>query len=569
MQDELGGFIIKGRLDELRKSKRFAIGFALLLVVSIIVSGCTGNNGPNNPDSVVNEGNEPNADEPRVSMTMFMGDSGLPHPDGVDPSNNKFINIVEDYANVDLEIDIPSYADFQTRFNLMTASGDMTDIVHSWLPDEAYPLARQGAFIDLKSYYDNSPQVQKYITPEMMEFAKDPVSGNYWRIPMAWDKGPQGSGVHMMRGELIDQYNNGVWPTSVEEWIEFFRVVKREVPDAIILSNSVAGDYVFGNGGGVIYYWYGALPYQWRVEDGEIIPNVLTPEFREATQVMRDLYAEGLLDKEFATNDDQTYNERVINNTVLLQVMSADNIAAGASYYKTEPTLPPHAKDVKWLFAPPLSSPPSVLRDPRYAEAKSGLPIITHGLYIPESTQDKDRAWRVIEGFASDELYEALFWGYEGEGVTYNTVDGQRVPTDKIGTGSEDYWSLHLALLFGFVDGQESKQAANLTVLGEDYHKEVYDSIEVIDQQARANGIGDLPGYAAEGDALLQAPESRLAINSFAVEAIMGRISMEEFDQRVQQWEQQFREVIYGPMQAYLDANKDELLAQGVQHIGW
>lgn len=540
-----------------------------MLVMVLLVTACSKESSPTGNDNSQEGGNEGTQNKPKTTISMFMGDSGLPHPEGVDPSDNKFINIVKDLANVDLKVEIPSYADFPTRFNLMLTSGQVPDIVQTYLVDEAYRAARDGAFIDLKEYYDNSPQIQKFITPEMMEFARDPVTGKYWRIPMAWAAGPQGSGVNMMRGELIDKYNNGVWPESVDEWIEFFRVVKREIPDAVILSNAAVGDYVFTNGGNVIYFWHGALPYNWRIQNGEIIPNVLLPEFREATQVMRDLYNEGLLDREFATNDDPKYNEKVINNTVLLQVNSADQIAPGAVYYKTEESLPPHAKDVKWLFAPPLKQYPDVLQDEKYAQPQIGLPIITHGLYISSDSKNPDEAWKVIEAFASDELYEAIFWGYEGEGVTYNTVDGQRVPTDKIGAGAEDYWSLHLALVFGFLEGQDAKVASQRVALGEEYLNEVYDSIEAMDTLAKNNGVGDLPGYVAPEAAVLKASESRAAINSFTVEAIMGRITMEQFDERVKQWEAQYRDVIYGPMQAYLDENKDMLISQGVKHAGW
>ncbi len=357
-----------------KKINMFILLCVAVMLVGLVAAGCSKDNSDNEktdqPSSAATaEPTEAPTAEPRVEISMFMGDSGLPQPEGVSPEDNKFINIVEDKANVDLKLDVPASGDFPTKFNLMMASGQLPDIVQTYLVDDAYKSAREGAFIDLKAYYDNSPQVQKYISKEMMEFSKDPVSGKYWRIPMAWAAGPQGSGAHMMRGELIDKYNNGVWPTSVEEWIAFFRVVKKEIPDAIIMSNAVSGDYVIGVCANVIYYWYVSLPYQWRIQDGKVIPNVLLPEYREATIVMRDLYKEGLLDPEFATTDGTKYNEKVINNTVLLQINSSDQIAPGAAYYKTEKSLPAHAKDVKWLFAPPLSNPPKVLKDKKYAES--------------------------------------------------------------------------------------------------------------------------------------------------------------------------------------------------------
>src|SRR5512143_2402999 len=63
----------------------------------------------------------------RVKITMFMGNSGVAQPAGVDPSNNWAINIIEKYANVDLEVEIPNYQDFPTKMNLLLASGNLPD----------------------------------------------------------------------------------------------------------------------------------------------------------------------------------------------------------------------------------------------------------------------------------------------------------------------------------------------------------------------------------------------------------------------------------------------------------
>jgi len=59
------------------------------------------------------------------------------------------------------------------------------------------------------------------------------------------------------------------------------------------------------------------------------------------------------------------------------------------------------------------------------------------------------------------------------------------------------------------------------------------------------------------------------AINKFTVEAIMGRITMEQFDQAVKDWEKKYRAFKYDPLQKYIDENKDYLRQMGVKMVDW
>ena len=64
----------------------------------------------------------------RVTIHMFMGNSSLAHPADLDPSDNWAINVVEDYANVDLIVEVPNYQEWATKHRLLLASGNLPDI---------------------------------------------------------------------------------------------------------------------------------------------------------------------------------------------------------------------------------------------------------------------------------------------------------------------------------------------------------------------------------------------------------------------------------------------------------
>ncbi|PYI52847.1 extracellular solute-binding protein [Paenibacillus flagellatus] len=549
-----------------KTNRKWMSAIAVMALAGMVVSACSGG-GSKNPGEgqAPSGGDNPKAKE-KIELSMFYNNSGLEHYplDTTDPSNNPYINIVEKIANVDLKVEVPPYKDFQTKFNLLLSSGKLPDILHTNYPDPTYKAARDGAFIDLKPYYDKSPIVQKVVTPQMMELAKDPVSGKYWRIPMAYDKGPQGGGIYA-RYDLVEKYNGGKWPGTVEEWVDLLRKIKKAEPDSIPMSTRIVGDQLFAYGGAVFFNLYGANPYGYRIQGGKVTPNVVLPEYRAAVELMRSLYAEGLFDKEFATTDSTKWFTKWANNNVLFQWNSADQILPGQASIMTTGT--DVQKKYVYMFAPPLTKYPSVLKDQKYATVGLGNPIQTHGLYISASAKDKDRAWDVIEAFAADELKETIFWGKEGE--TYTVKDGKKVPIpEKLGA-KERTWARHLAFLFGFTDGQDAQQALYELQIGNPLFTKIKDSMTVLQKEAEKVGLGSLPMYAEPDDVLKKNSEMMQAINKFTTEAIMARISMEQFDQEVKAWEQKYRALKYDPMQKYIDANKEKLRSLGYKMVDW
>ncbi|GAA3411265.1 hypothetical protein ACFFNY_19615 [Paenibacillus hodogayensis] len=543
-------------------NKKIATALSMGLVLTVAATACSSGS-KESKDPGTPSGDKKGA---RVKLSLFHTNAGITIPDGTDLNNNPWINIVKDKANVDLEVEIPPYTDFPTKFNLLLASGSLPDIVQGYDPIAAYKAARDGAFIDLKPYYDKSPLLQKVVTPQMMELAKDTVSGKYWRIPMAYDKGPQGQGV-FARYDLVQKYNDGKWPETIDEWIELLRKIKKAVPDSIPMSNRVIGDTLFGYGGAVFFNLFGADPYGFRIQSGKIVPNVLLPEYKAAVDVYRQLYAEGIFDQEFATNTNDKWFPKWNSKNVLFQWNSADQLLPGIVPVSGQVGTATMAPEARFAFAPDLKTYPSVVSDPRYAKGFLGTPISGHGMYVSSQSKNPDRAFQVIEAFASDELREAVFWGKEGD--TYTVQAGKRVPiADKLGDPNRT-WSRVYALLFGYTDGQDAQQALYEQKAGADYFKLAKDSMKQRQTDAEANGLNSLIGYAAPDDAAKKTSEMKQALNKFTTEAIMGKITMDQFDQARKDWEKQYRTLVYGPMQAYLDANKDYLIKLGVKQAGW
>ncbi|WP_409345357.1 extracellular solute-binding protein [Paenibacillus sp. MBLB4367] len=524
------------------------------LGLTVAVSGCAGNQGGGTASTAGKQ--ETNKPEERIKLKLFMSDSGVPVPNGTDPSNNEFINVVENLANVDLDVEIPSYADFTTKYNLMLSSGNIPDIVHGTDTKVTDLRGDEGAFLDLKKYYDKSDKIKKVITPEMMELAKSD-SGHYYRIPMNMTNQPQGRGV-VVRYDLLVKYNEGKWPQTIEEWVEMMRKLKKAEPESVPLSNRLEGERAFGGGGKTVFFWHGAMPFEYRVQNGKVVSTFQLPEYKAAIELMKQLYDEGLLDKEFATNDNTRYASKKSTKNTMFEMTSSDQLVPSAA------AKPKNAEFIEWQWSPALTKYPSVLKDPKYALPYKGSPIGESGLYISKQSKDPDRAWRVIEAFASNELSEAIFWGKEG--VTYEVKDGKRVPIPE--ALRKQYWAINLALVWGFNGRVESNIAAAAQFLSKEELSRKLDGMKMLQEQAIQKGASLETFVTLTPEAVKKKSEADAFISKASVEAIMGKISMAEFDKKVEEFTKKFG-FIYDEYTDYMKKNKDKLEKFGVKEVNW
>lgn len=548
--------------------KKFFKALALIVSLVIVLSttvACSSTNSKTSSDSSKTSSDSGSSDqikqEERIKMRMFMGNSGLQAPDGVDPSDNKFLKIIEDYANVDLEVEVPLYTDYNTKLNLLLASNNLPDIVHAQSSTEAIKRAEEGAFIDLYDYWKSSPLVQKYIDATKMEIAKSPRDGGYYRIPMKYDNAYLGTGI-IARYDLIAKYNNNQWPKTVEDWIEIARKLKADDPDAIPFSLRPAGRFSM-YGGGVFPFLYGASGNRYDYEEQKVYAQIQLPEFKAALETLAKLYKEGLFDPEFATHDNAAWFAKKSSNNVLAEVNTMDQtLPAYHTQYRLSTEFP-EQNTWEWLVAPPLEKYPDVVKDVKYTQSYAGTPITGHGLFISSTCKYPDRAWKVIEGFACDELYERIFWGWENE--TYIVQNGERIPkTEVLSDVNKHRWGVAYALIFGFNNAQDVAEKGAEIALGTEYFNKVKSHILPVDEVARRNGISPLAYVVGSDEAAKKSTEASDEAYAIATEYVMGRISSAEYDARVADWTKKYG-FIYDEYTQYIKEHKAELEAKGVR----
>lgn len=540
------------------------VGSALALALSVsMLTSCGSAAGSGSTASTANSAsaasssNVPIGERPKIKM--FMCDSGSPLPEGWDVSDNKFINYIEDYAGVDLEIIQPPYADYTTQYGLMIASGDLPDIIHTYVVDDLIKYGDQGAFMDLKEYYDNSPVVQAICSEDAMELSRS-ASGNYYRIPQGTAGYMQGY-ENWIRYDWLEEYNGGVYPTDVDGYVDFLYWVKENYPDSVPLACRYQSDRIFMYGE-VFFKWFGAMPQSYNVVDGEVVSTFVQPAYRDAVELYRQLYADGILDKEFANTAPSDYSNKVNAGMVAMGTTTPRGLQASYNIIASQ-----NNTGAFFAFTPELETYPENLIDPIYTKGHLQTPIGIHGLSIASTCKNPDLAWKVIEAFATEELREMAEWG--DEGVYYEVVDGKRVPIVEAMNTPEYRYGTPFMILHGFSSIYGAQNATHEQIIGEKRWPLQIQGNEhcAADAEERGYAMMDVKRYIS---GLLQSPsvvlerepEANQFIAEATVNAITGQISMDQFDQMVETFKTQYSDITDAWTEILHD-NMDYLLKMG------
>jgi hypothetical protein len=220
---------------------------------------------------------------------------------------------------------------------------------------------------------------------------------------------------------------------------------------------------------------------------------------------------------------------------------------------------------VYWVFAPPLKRYPV---DQKYIQLESSdvFPINgSHRTAINAKTKYPAQAWKVLEGFASDELRDAQAWGREGK--EYNVVNGKRVPTNRlyfndINDPDSHYWTLHLGIIWGFWPTEVKYEVQRLKAPTE--FEKVYQSSRWLVDNGKATGLLPSSFLPTMPDINAKNAEAEALISQIWAKTITGEMSMVDYDNAVKDWKRQY-DWMAEEQNKWISENKAALKAKGVK----
>ena len=314
-------------------------------------------------------------------------------------------------------------ADFDTKVNTVLAGNDIPDIIYSSNPSL---LINQEAIIPLDDYLQEyCPNYLARLNDEDYIYLRNISDGKMYFVSHILDFPPSMS--NLIRTDWVAKAGMEM-PKTWDEYVEFWKWVRDndanengDPTDEIPLTEpSVSYLLKLGNWFDIkVNNDYFALD-----AEGNLIPLYEHEHFKDFLNAMRDLYAEGLLDKEFITRND-TY-KTVLNSAI-----------AGMTFYWAEyannvtTALREQYPDAAFAFTVP----------PTYYEGTTGLvnsraKMYTYGSCLTTACEERghvEAALTLLNYIYSEEGSNLMNYGVEG--IHHTKVDGKYVLNDEILAG--------------------------------------------------------------------------------------------------------------------------------------
>lgn len=459
-----------------------------------------------------------------AKVRFFYGTAGVQYPAEVKLDDNPFLNAIARQANVELvEITVPAYTDFQTKFNLMMTAGDLPDVIHCWFPQDVQKAGSAGAFLAWNDIIAKSASLSKKYTAAMQELMKD-GSGNIYALRSFGAATPDTMGV---RKDILDQIGVTVMPTDPQGWVDVFRKMKAADPQSVPVSafNGLATMDTFFRAFGVRMGGNGA---EWQLTRGTYINSFQAPLAKDAVLYYRKLYDEGYLDKTFMTNKAQDYTDRKLNRKLMIAPNGLTSVIAWITPYVTN-------KVANAMLVP---APLPLVNDPRIDIANVFTPLSAlsgHCLSISGKTKEKEGAIRLAEALVSDETKLLSSWGREG--IEYKVVNGVK-QLDLVKTKETDYRRIYANMWVGA--STDHVQVLLETKMGDleearraPYRAAVEAGSQIAYEQAArvpSVGYGNFVDSQLPADTISRRAESYELSKTIIIKAIVGEITMAEYD---------------------------------------
>ncbi|HOJ09999.1 MAG TPA: extracellular solute-binding protein [Clostridiales bacterium] len=518
--------------------KKSCILLALILALSTIAASCSSkdsgtskNEGSTQSDSnnsSVTTDKEVKTDPPTKLRFMY-STTGTSVPGDVDPCSNPFLNIIAELANVEFtEVIVPPYADYDGKFKLTVASGDMPDVMHDqWSFNEVTKYGIDGAFEPLNNYIANSSFISKIYSPAQIDLMKA-VDGNIYGL-----KSRASGDLTCLeyRRDLIDELNNGVVPETPEGWFDVAKKLKAKYPESIPFSGHKMPDvWMFSS--------FGVSCAGWQYTNGEFIHCFEAPLIKECIQFIKKAYDEGLLDKNFVTNQTADYLNVMFNKNLLCDDYTYLNVVGDmANAYD---------RNLNGLIFAPAPLP--MKNDSRIdiSNVYSGPGLLGgSSLCVASGSEEKEGAFRLIETFCSDEVLNLASWGREG--IEYNIVNDEKV-LDLENSTKTDYRGMYgIMKYYNYPEQIKVIKAHVFSYFPEikDSLNKIYDDAwDILEEKLKlVPAVTPQDFLKLEADTLSRKSEAKERAESIILRAIIGEISMEEYDKQVSEFLKKYQSI--------------------------
>ena len=430
--------------------------------------------------------------------------------------DNPVVKYIEENLGIRLIIEAPPLASYGDRVKMLVATGDMTDLVHFGADVDAQKWAEEGLLLELTDLIDQYPNMSANHSKEQRGDCDFFGDGRVWGLPRANSYDLWG---FLINKAWLDKVGKKV-PTTIAEFVEVCRAFTFDDPDG----NGV--DDTFGVSFGAdanspdsgvwhlqndfvsmaysISSWHHGMPDA----DGSAKLRPLKAGYGDYMQLLRSLYEEGIIDREFITHKGSfDGEEKFFQGRSGMFGISGKNYTNKLEQYGVNPD--------DYVYCAPL-----VLNAgdrPQYAMPPSAW----MAYYVNANSENADTVLRLLDWADSEEGFTIMQMGFQGD--HYNTYDIQTRTVDR----TEEQFRAREKVtsnMFAFAnayDGLEALMGGSNPTLIAKWQKE-YAATEAVTQKVYFPFTKMLDKIGVEF------PDERMAVNSLEVRYVTGEATFEE-----------------------------------------
>lgn len=409
--------------------KKWIVSFLAVMVVVSVLSACGSNNSNNSGNSAVGENGtaDDTSNEP-LTLTFFDKNTG-------DKFSNEVAAEITKRTGITVEIQQPT-GNPAEKLNLMLASDDLPDIIlFERSSDLVNKYIESGAIVPLNDLIDKyGPDVtemygdvlnktrykngKNYYLSNWYGFESEPVFGFNIRKDIMKELAP-------------DKAEGGV-PFTASEFKQLLQDFKAKYPNMDgkeTIALSMDGEN-FSGSLGTFKGMFGMMPF---FEDNGVLKfDVKNPKYRDMILYMNDLYRSGLLDKEWAINKKQVWEQKLAAGTVLATT-GAYWEAGGANTI----LLKDRGEESQLFPYKVVADGVDPAKTTYGGRSSLGWDAIT----ITKKNKNPERTMQFMNFLASEEGQYLLMWGIEGK--HWDMKDGKHTPRPEVLQGFKNDWNAY------------------------------------------------------------------------------------------------------------------------------
>lgn len=464
------------------------------------------------------------AEEP-ITVSLMFSD----HPNYPYQKDWMFLTKLKELTNVDLDMTIIPSSDYEQKRSLMISAGESPTVIAKAYPGTENAFVSSGTLLPVSDYIEYMPnfneKIERWEFEETLDTTRQ-ADGKYYNLPGLHEKQWQDYTL-AYRKDILDE-NGWELPTTWDELRTLLENMKEKYPDKTPYSDRWQGNATlnfaapaFGTKGG---WGYSGTTFD--KDEDKFVYTGTTDEYKEMVTYFSGLVADGLMDKESFTQDDDQAIQKFVNGDSFVIATNGQELIG------MENTMDKNIGEGNYEVVKGLTP-----AGP--AGALIGGNRLENGLMISSSITKSENFEATLQFidwlFYSDEGQVYSKWGIEGE--TYNLVDDKYTLAEDIDfKGLNPKGTKDLQKDFGFSGGNFSYGGTTDLLYSTMNEKEVNwlkdegDSRELVEAEPAA----PLSEDDQEQATLISTPIKDF-VDQSTLQFIVGQRSLDEWNQYVEE----------------------------------